>query len=77
MVEPADRDFLRPIFLMEAWETVAALEDAGGRAAGSRLDALRVVTHRLKGAASLHGFPEVDAALLARARGPIPKRCCT
>jgi chemosensory pili system protein ChpA (sensor histidine kinase/response regulator) len=59
MVEPADRDFLRSIFLMEAWETVAALEDAGGPAAGVRLDALRVVTHRLKGAASLHGFPEV------------------
>jgi len=63
MVEPADRDFLRSIFLMEAWETVAALEDAGGPA--RRLDALRVVTHRLKGAASLHGFPEV-AGLASR-----------
>jgi chemosensory pili system protein ChpA (sensor histidine kinase/response regulator) len=56
MVEPADQEFLRSIFLMEAWETVAALEDGAAAAARGDLDDLYVVTHRLKGAASLHGF---------------------
>jgi chemosensory pili system protein ChpA (sensor histidine kinase/response regulator) len=65
MVEPADREFLRSIFLMEAWETVAALEDGAAAAARGELDGLYVVTHRLKGAASLHGFPVV-AELAAR-----------
>jgi chemosensory pili system protein ChpA (sensor histidine kinase/response regulator) len=59
MVAPADREFLRSIFLMEAWETVAALEDGAGAAARGELDTLYVLTHRLKGAASLHGFPAV------------------
>jgi chemosensory pili system protein ChpA (sensor histidine kinase/response regulator) len=59
MVEPADREFLRSIFLMEAWETVAALEDGAAAAARGELDDLYVVTHRLKGAASLHGFAHV------------------
>jgi HPt (histidine-containing phosphotransfer) domain-containing protein len=59
MPEPADHDFLRSIFLMEAWETVAALEDGVEAVARGQLDDLFVVTHRLKGAASLHGFPDV------------------
>jgi chemosensory pili system protein ChpA (sensor histidine kinase/response regulator) len=59
MVEPADREFLRSIFLMEAWETVAALEDGAGAVARGELPTLYVLTHRLKGAASLHGFPAV------------------
>lgn len=59
MVEPADQEFLRSIFLMEAWETVAALEDGAGAAAHRGLDDLYVVTHRLKGAASLYGFAAV------------------
>jgi chemosensory pili system protein ChpA (sensor histidine kinase/response regulator) len=59
MVEPADREFLRSIFLMEAWETVAALEDGADAAARGDAEALYVVTHRLKGAASLYGFPAV------------------
>jgi len=59
MVEPADREFLRSIFLMEAWETVAALEDGAAAAARGDLEALYVVSHRLKGAASLYGFPAV------------------
>src|SRR5438067_9109148 len=60
MAEPADKEFLRSIFLMEAWDTVAALEGASATLArpGGQ-DALFVVTHRLKGAASLHGFPKV------------------
>jgi chemosensory pili system protein ChpA (sensor histidine kinase/response regulator) len=59
MVEPADQAFLRSIFLMEAWETVAALEEGAGAGARGELDNLYVLTHRLKGAASLHGFPAV------------------
>jgi len=60
MAEPADQEFLRSIFLMEAWDTVAALEGAAATLArpGGQ-DALFVVTHRLKGAASLHGFPKI------------------
>ena len=61
MVEPADQEFLRAIFLMEAWDTLAAIEEGIGRlAAGEEpgWDDLFVVTHRLKGAASLHGFRE-------------------
>src|SRR5687768_12007362 len=61
MVEPADREFLRSIFLMEAWETVAALEAGVVDAGLGNAEALHVVTHRLKGAASLHGFPAVAA----------------
>ena len=33
MVEPADQEFLRSIFLMEAWDTLAAIEDGIGRLA--------------------------------------------
>lgn len=61
MVEPADREFLRSIFLMEAWETVAALEAGVDDAGLGDGEALHVVTHRLKGAASLYGFPAVAA----------------
>jgi chemosensory pili system protein ChpA (sensor histidine kinase/response regulator) len=62
MPEPAEQEFLRSIFLMEAWDTVAALEGAPAtleRVGGT--DELFVVTHRLKGAASLHGFPAISA----------------
>ncbi len=74
MVEPADREFLRSIFLMEAWETVAALEDGAAAAARGELDALYVVSHRLKGAASLHGFVAVAdlASELEAALGSTP-----
>src|SRR5262249_35260418 len=58
-----EREFLRGIFLMEAWDTVLTVEEglpclldpAPQREA---LDPLVVVAHRLKGAAALHGFPE-------------------
>src|SRR5947207_1274966 len=62
MAEPAEQEFLRSIFLMEAWDTVAALDRAAatlGRTGG--VDELFVVTHRLKGAASLHGFSRIAA----------------
>jgi chemosensory pili system protein ChpA (sensor histidine kinase/response regulator) len=64
MVEPADQEFLRSVFLMEAWETVAALEDGAGAATRGELGELYVVTHRLKGAAALHGFGAVAALAL-------------
>jgi chemosensory pili system protein ChpA (sensor histidine kinase/response regulator) len=73
MVEPADREFLRSIFLMEAWETVAALEDGADAAARGDLEALHVVTHRLKGAASLHGFAAV-AELASRVEAVLESR---
>jgi chemosensory pili system protein ChpA (sensor histidine kinase/response regulator) len=75
MAEPAEQEFLRSIFLMEAWDTVAALDRAAvtlGRAGG--VDELFVVTHRLKGAASLHGFSKIAAlaAELEEALGARP-----
>jgi chemosensory pili system protein ChpA (sensor histidine kinase/response regulator) len=74
MVEPADHDFLRSLFLMEAWETVAALEDGAAAAARGELDDLYVVTHRLKGAALLHGFAGVAdvASELEELLGVVP-----
>jgi chemosensory pili system protein ChpA (sensor histidine kinase/response regulator) len=60
MAEPAEQEFLRSIFLMEAWDTVAALDAAAATLARpGGVDQLFVVTHRLKGAASLHGFPTI------------------
>jgi chemosensory pili system protein ChpA (sensor histidine kinase/response regulator) len=64
MAEPADQEMLRSIFLMEAWDTLVALEQGVGALCGQPVsaegvEALFVVTHRLKGAASLHGFPGV------------------
>jgi chemosensory pili system protein ChpA (sensor histidine kinase/response regulator) len=73
MVEPADQEFLRSVFLMEAWETVAALEDGAGAAARGELGELYVVTHRLKGAAALHGFGAV-AALASELEGVLDTR---
>ena len=64
MVEPDDQEFLRSIFLMEAWDTLATIEDGIGHlAAGDEpaWDDLFVVSHRLKGAASLHGYRQAAA----------------
>ena len=64
MVESADQEFLRSIFLMEAWDSLAAIEDGVTRmATGAEpaWDELFLVTHRLKGAAALHGFHRVAA----------------
>ncbi len=66
MAEPADQEFLRSIFLMEAWDTLGALEQGVGPLCLEPVsteagEGLFVVTHRLKGAASLHGFPGVAA----------------
>jgi chemosensory pili system protein ChpA (sensor histidine kinase/response regulator) len=63
MAETSD---LLGIFLMEGWDSVATLEDGLERLRGSDVTAgtverLVLVTHRLKGAAGLHGFPELSA----------------
>ncbi len=78
MVESTDQDVLRPIFLMEAWDTLAALEAGLGRlTAGAEpaWDELFLVAHRLKGAASLHGFRQVAglADAVERALQPLPQ----
>jgi chemosensory pili system protein ChpA (sensor histidine kinase/response regulator) len=59
-----DREFLLSIFLMEAWDTLATLEDGLGRLRGPEVtmvavEPLLVVSHRLKGAAALNEFPEL------------------
>jgi chemotaxis protein histidine kinase CheA/ActR/RegA family two-component response regulator len=78
MVEPADQEFLRSIFLMEAWDTLATIEDGVTRmAAGAEpaWDELFLVTHRIKGAAALHGFQRVArlADAVEQALQPLPK----
>ena len=70
MLEDQDSEFILSIFLMEAWETVAAVEEgvrllaAGEPVSSGVLDPLVVVAHRLKGAAALHGYPVVSAVAL-------------
>src|SRR6202171_3266026 len=70
MLEEQDNEFILGIFLMEAWETVAAVEEgvrrlAAGEAPSPELiTPLVVVSHRLKGAAGLHGYPAVSAVAL-------------
>jgi chemosensory pili system protein ChpA (sensor histidine kinase/response regulator) len=63
----ADTSDLLGIFLMEAWDSVATLEDGLDRVrapevAAATVRPLVVVTHRLKGAAGLHDFPELSGA---------------
>ncbi len=72
MAEGIDSEFLRSVFLMEAWDTLAAVEEGlralkGTPADGGAesLEKLRVVTHRLRGAAALNGFPQVAALATA------------
>jgi chemosensory pili system protein ChpA (sensor histidine kinase/response regulator) len=71
MLEDQDSEFILSIFLMEAWDTVAAVEEgarrltAGEPVSPSVLGPLAVVAHRLKGAAALHGYPIVSAVALA------------
>ncbi len=78
MIESADQAFLRSIFLMEAWDTLAAIEAGIGRMAAGGEPAWNevfLVTHRLKGAAALHGFRQVAglAAAVERALQPLPE----
>ena len=58
----SDWEFLRGIFLMEAWDTVATVEEGLPRLLEPEppedaLASLVVVAHRLKGAAAQHGLP--------------------
>src|SRR6266545_2625044 len=70
MLEDQESEFILGIFLMEAWDTVASVEDglrrlAGGDPPSSEIvDPLVVVAHRLKGASALHGYPVVSAVAL-------------
>jgi chemosensory pili system protein ChpA (sensor histidine kinase/response regulator) len=59
----SEPEFLRGIFLMEAWDTVLTVEEGlpcllEPTPSREALAPLVVVAHRLKGAAALHGFPE-------------------
>ena len=71
MLEDQDSDFILSIFLMEAWDTVASVEEGVRRLAEGHppsadvVDPLVVVAHRLKGAAALHGYPVVSAVARA------------
>src|SRR5215468_695923 len=74
MLEDQDSEFILSIFLMEAWDTVASVEDgmrrleAGEPPSSGMIDPLVVVAHRLKGAAGLHGYPVVSAVSLVLER---------
>ena len=65
MSERSDGDFLRGIFLVEAWDTAGALEAGLGHLSpegdARALGSLLVLAHRLKGSAALHGFPGLSA----------------
>lgn len=68
MSEPVDSDFLRSVFLMEAWDTLAALEQdlpAFADGAPDVVERLLIAGHRLRGAAALHGFPGVSSLAAA------------
>ena len=59
-----DRQFLLSVFLMEAWDILAAVEDGLAALRGSAdspgvVEHLAVVTHRLRGSAALSGFPHL------------------
>src|SRR5207247_3235928 len=63
-VADGDRQFLLSVFLMEAWDTLAAVEDGLATLRSPAdptavIEHLAVVTHRLRGSAALSGFPQV------------------
>jgi len=63
-VAEGDRQFLLSVFLMEAWDTLAAVEDGLATLRNAAdpapvIEHLAVVTHRLRGSAALSGFPQV------------------
>jgi len=79
MAEPAEQEFLRSIFLMEAWDTVAALEGAAatlarglqaafGHLADAKLGEVFTVTGRV--ATWAHERPDEFCRWLADA--PLP-----
>ena len=66
MADRRERELLLGIFLMEAWDTIGALEEGAGLLGAAEaptpeaLAPLVVFAHRLKGSAALHGFPGVS-----------------
>jgi chemosensory pili system protein ChpA (sensor histidine kinase/response regulator) len=63
-VADGDRQFLLSVFLMEAWDTLAAVEEGLATLhttsdSTAVVEHLAVVTHRLRGSAALSGFPQV------------------
>jgi chemosensory pili system protein ChpA (sensor histidine kinase/response regulator) len=87
MLPEPDQESLLSIFLMEAWDTVAAIEeglDRLGDPAGVAAEAvypLVVVAHRLRGSSALHGFPRlgelagaVEQILERLSEAPLAKR---
>lgn len=59
-----DEEFVRSMFLVEAWDALAAIEQASARLAAGEAradarEALAVVAHRLRASAELHGVPAV------------------
>jgi chemosensory pili system protein ChpA (sensor histidine kinase/response regulator) len=79
-VADGDRQFLLSVFLMEAWDTLAAVEDGLATLRHSPdtpgvLEHLAVMTHRLRGSAALSGFPQV--AGLAAAMEEAVERAAT
>ena len=76
-----DRQFLLSVFLMEAWDTLAAVEDGLATLRHSPdtagvLEHLAVVTHRLRGSAALSGFPQV-AGLAAAMEEAVERAAAT
>jgi len=79
-VADGDRQFLLSVFLMEAWDTLAAVEEGLATLRHCEdpkpvVEHLAVVTHRLRGSASLSGFPQV--ASLAAAMEEAVERVAT
>jgi len=69
-VADGDRQFLLSVFLMEAWDTLAAIEEGlttlqRSPDATAAVEQLAVLTHRLRGAAALSGFPQLAALAAA------------
>jgi chemosensory pili system protein ChpA (sensor histidine kinase/response regulator) len=80
-VADGDRQFLLSVFLMEAWDTLAAVEDGLATLKHSPdtmgvLEHLAVVTHRLRGSAALSGFPQV-AGLAAAMEEAVERTAAT
>jgi chemosensory pili system protein ChpA (sensor histidine kinase/response regulator) len=74
MADRRERELLLGIFLMEAWDTVGALEEGADLLTAAEpptapaLAPLVVFAHRLKGSAALHGFPGVSELAAATER---------
>src|SRR5439155_174241 len=61
-----DQQFLQSVFLMEAWDTLASIEDSlaalmRSPEATASVAEMRLVTHRLRGSAALNGLPHLAA----------------